>query len=88
MTERRVARVVLAVDVWVGRDPGMDTPDGYEPPHDYLVVRNAEELGVATFGDLRPLELVGIDDFPDHDPDDLIHSALKAALYIRHKETA
>lgn len=85
---RRIARVTLEVDVYLEEEPGINTPDAHELPYEYLAVRDVEAVSTETFGDARPLALIGFDGFENHDPDDLIHSALCSALYSPQEEDA
>ena len=79
-TPRKIATVTMEIDVYLEVDPGINTPDAFEMSYEYLVVRDVRDIRTETFGATAPLQLVGFDGFPDHDPDDLIHSELGTAL--------
>lgn len=76
--ENLYATVTLTVDVHRGRVPASDTPDGYEPPYEYLVVRSAEVEAAKVYGGAE----LGIlaEDEEDFDPDDHLKNAVRSAL--------
>lgn len=78
--EELLARVVLSVDVVKGRDPGSDTPNGYEPPHEYVCVREATVLGAQAFGPTGILSVLGEGYFEDPDPDGSLIEAVQDGL--------
>lgn len=73
--ERLIARITLQVDVRVGRDDG-----GYfDPPEDYLIVREAGHTAVEWFED-PSIGIIAEWAADDLDADGAIIDAVKSAL--------
>lgn len=79
MDETPVAVLTVTVTVSTGHDSGMNTPDAWEPPYDYVAVRDTDITDVRLLDSpQRIAEFAG--DFDDFDPDDLIADSVKKAL--------
>lgn len=74
--ERLFARVTLQVDVYLGRDGGTY----FDPPEDYLVVREADHTAVEFFDDPGIGVLVEYAASDDLDADNALIDAMRSAL--------
>ncbi len=74
------ATVTLKVLVELETDPGLMTPDAYEPPYDYLAVRQVEHTAVELHSDPESAFLVEESDGYGLDPDELLPAAVRDAL--------
>lgn len=74
------ATVTLKVTVELETDPGLMTPDAYEPPYDYLVVRDVEHTEVELHGDPGAFGHIEAALDEDLDPDDLLLRGVRRAL--------
>lgn len=74
------ARVLIAVEIHVERDPGINNPvQGYEPPYDFIVIREAEAIHTEFYaGDTALMKgLCGTDiETYSLDPDDLLATSI------------
>jgi hypothetical protein len=91
MTDSKISPTTLAykaiieVEVHVELDPGINNPiQGYEPPYEYVVVRNAELIELIEGPKIKDAAAImyfgGVDEF---DPDVLME---EAATGIPYKE--
>lgn len=79
-TPQPYARITLTVNVFRETDHGVNNPiQGYEPPYDYLVVREADFTSVEVFGDPKFSRVLEWDD-SDIDPDGTLQGAVTSAL--------
>lgn len=74
------ATVTLKVIVELETDPGLMTPDSYEPPYDYLAIREVSHSAVEIHGEPGAALLVEQGGADDLDPDDLLIEGVRAAL--------
>lgn len=74
------ATVTLKVTVELETDPGLMTPDAYEPPYDYLAIRVVEYSEIEIHGEPVAALLVEQGGADDLDPDDLLIEGVRAAL--------
>lgn len=74
------ATVTLQVVVELETDPGLMTPDSYEPPYDYLAIREVSHLAVEIHDDPGAALLVEQGGADDLDPDDLLIEGVRATL--------
>lgn len=71
-----VASIDLTVDVHMEYEMGTNNADGYEPGHDYLVVRDVQSLGKNFYGEDKAITTIDHELFDDFDPDDLLQRAV------------
>ena len=81
--ERSFARVTIQVDVSIGRDDG----SYFDPPEDYLIVREAEPTAVEWFVD-ADMGIIAEWAADDLDADGAIIDAVKSALIPVQEEQA
>lgn len=81
--EKLFSRVTIEVSVYLGHDPGVNTPDAYEPPGDYLVVRKVDTRGVEGHHSRDVLDYAEVDNM---DPDGTLVDAVKSALFTHRGE--
>lgn len=74
------ATVTLQVMVELETDPGLLTPDAYEPPYDYIAVRQVEHTAVELHGEPEAALLVDESDAYGLDPDGLLTAAVRTAI--------
>ena len=74
------ATVTLRVVVELESDPGLNTPESYEPPYEYLAVREVGYSAVELKGDSTAAVLLEQGGADDLDPDGLLIGAVKSAL--------
>lgn len=75
-----VARVYLAADVYMEREPTRDTPDVWEPGYDFLVIRDVVSDGHNFYGGKSAKGLISVEEFDDFDPDELLVKAVTDEL--------
>lgn len=74
------ATVTLKVVVEIETDPGINTPDSFEPPYDYLAIRAVEHSEIEIHGEPGAALLVDQGGADDLDPDNLLLEGVRAAL--------
>ena len=67
-----VASIDLTVDVHMEYEAGKNDADGYEPGHDYLVVRDVQSRDKNFYGENKAITTLDHELFDDFDPDDLL----------------
>lgn len=77
----RFATISLEVTVELETEPGINTPDGHELPYDYLAIRDVSYSSVMLHGNPGALALLDGDSLDELDPDSLLSSGAKDALY-------
>lgn len=78
--EKLAAQIILRVDVMLGVDPGTNTPNAFEPPYEYLVIRGAEALKAEAIIQSGIFQVVGEGVFDDADPDSVLVEAVTHGL--------
>lgn len=75
---------MIRVQVDIEYDGGINTPDAYEPPYEYLVVRDAEVVTILRGKDYRTAaEMISYGGFDYGDPDGLMLSEVIKAGGLR-----
>lgn len=78
--EKLAAQIILRVDVMLGFDPGTNTPNAFELPYEYLVIRGAEVLKSEAIIQSGIFQVVGEGVFDDADPDSVLVEAVTHGL--------
>ena len=80
------AKITLEVTVELETEIGIDTPDAYEPPFDYLIVREVNCSKVALSASFADRSIIDHAELDGLDSDDMLVDAVKAALFAATTE--
>ena len=82
----RFAKITLEVTVELETEIGIDTPEAYEPPFDYLIIREVSCSKVDLSMPLAARSIIDHAELDGLDSDDMLIDGVRAALFAATTE--